>query len=96
MAMTDGQRHDRRVRICTMWLAGLKTVSIAQEIGVSRGVMLREAHAIGLPKRSNGPHRSVNLWRCVVAWARMGHSADDIADKIGLSAEARRLMTVTQ
>jgi hypothetical protein len=67
---------DRDNRIICLWLAGWKTESIATEVGMSPTRLRYRAREVGLPARKI---RAVNLWPCIVAWARKGHSAVEIA-----------------
>jgi hypothetical protein len=70
---------DRDNRIICLWLAGWKTESIATEVGMSPTRLRYRAREVGLPARKI---RAVNLWPCIVAWARKGHSAVEIAKGI--------------
>lgn len=70
---------DRDQRLICLWLAGWKTESIAAEIGISYTRVRTRALKVGLPKRKV---RGLNLWPSIVAWARNGYDAEDIAKGI--------------
>lgn len=70
---------DRDQRLICLWLAGWKTESIATEIGLSQTRVRFRAREVGLPLRKI---RALNLWPCIVSWARKGHDAVEIAKGI--------------
>lgn len=75
-------KRDRRI-VC-LWLAGVKSEAIASELGICRGNVTRRAGVLGLPMRIAGPQRrQANMWPCIVAWAKAGFSAAEIAAGIG-------------
>src|SRR5574342_974498 len=74
---------DRDQRISTMWLAGMKSEAIAAECGICRSNVAKRARKIGLPQRTTTKNRYVNLWPCIVAWARRGCTPEEIAVGIG-------------
>lgn len=82
---------DRHRQIICMWVRGLDMDAIAATLGTSRGCITRTAHKLGLPHRSMGAHDR-NLWPCVVHWARLGWSAEQIADGIGVQGKAKELL----
>lgn len=75
---------DRDRRIVCMWLDGMKAEAMAAEIGISRGPLLRRVGELGLPRRLPGAKcQAPSLWPCIVAWARSGFDAVEIAEGIG-------------
>jgi hypothetical protein len=75
---------DRDIRIACLWLAGVKSDAIAAELGAFRASILRSAHKkLGLPRRLSSKSGHVNLWPCIVAWARHGYDPVEIAKGIG-------------
>ncbi len=70
---------DRDQRLICLWLAGWKTESIATEVGMSQTRVRFRAREVGLPLRKI---RALNLWPSIVAWARKGYDAVEIAKGI--------------
>ena len=80
---------DRDRRIITMWIAGFDYEAIAAELKISRGVLVRRAHLLGIPHRLPGPGRRVDMWPYILHWLGGGHEPGAIADALGLTGRAR-------
>lgn len=77
---------DRDRRLVCLWLKGVKMDAIRAEFGLSsRGIVIRRAQKLGLPHRSNrhGANAPVDLFPCIVAWAKQGFTPREIAVGIG-------------
>lgn len=84
--------RDRHERIVTMWIKGEKSEFIAATVGTSRGAITRYVRVLGLPPRLPGNRRALNLWPCIVSWARLGHTPEQIADAIGATGKSRSIL----
>ncbi len=95
--MSKLPRHrikDRAERICSMWLSGVDTETIAIELDTGRGAITRTAHQLGLPPRRPAGNTVVyiNWWPIIVRLIRAGRTPDQIADAIGLERRARQIL----
>lgn len=78
--------------LVTRWLAGDYMKSIAHGAGKCRSQATERIHRIGVPRRAPGKRMALSMWPFIVAWAKAGFTAAEIADGIGLKGRARALM----
>lgn len=80
--MTVAERQDRDARIVSLYLKGEKLDAIGDAVGMSHSRARHRAEAIGLPPRASRRGSQLNMWPLIVAWAKAGFSAEDIAKGI--------------
>jgi hypothetical protein len=83
---------DRQRQIASLWLRGVSSEGIAATVGLKSAAGVRSAaKRIGLPPRPQGAIGSngVDLFPCIVAWARAGYAPEEIARGIGCTDPER-------
>lgn len=86
-----------------LWARGLKLDAIGSEVGLGASSVRRRLLGLGVPYRTSGRREGYfangkrspvdrNLWPCVVAWARAGHTPEAIADGLGITGPAREIL----
>lgn len=95
--MDKKQIRERERYILSLWLAGHGLHTIAAEVGLNaHSGIARILGRLGVPARKSGDRQVIgtsnrNLYPCIVHWAKLGYTAEQITDGIGLKGRARKM-----